>query len=154
MRRQEKEERDVIEAELALVKAKAFGNEQKIAEAQWALEREKAEAVEAKALAERETSEAEAAKVRWAEEQQEAAAVAAAMGAKLAAAEAQLLRDVEEEEEAAMCEQDRDVKAMAALKKIAQQASPIGIGQSEFFRIQLMAASSRVKTILPSIFES
>ena len=31
---------------------------------------------------------------------------------------------------------------------------PIGIGQSEFFRIQLMAASTRVMITLPSIFES
>jgi hypothetical protein len=37
---------------------------------------------------------------------------------------------------------------------MAQQAKPIGIGQSEFFRTQLRAASNRVKMTLPSIFES
>jgi hypothetical protein len=41
-----------------------------------------------------------------------------------------------------------------AIISIAQQARPIGIGQSEFLRIQLMAASTRVKMMLPSIFES
>jgi hypothetical protein len=35
---------------------------------------------------------------------------------------------------------------------MAQQAKPIGIGQSEFFRTQLSAASNRVKMTLPSIF--
>jgi hypothetical protein len=37
---------------------------------------------------------------------------------------------------------------------MAQQASPIGIGQSELLRIQLMAVSSWVKMMLPSILES
>jgi hypothetical protein len=37
---------------------------------------------------------------------------------------------------------------------MAQQANPMGIGQSEFFRTQLSAASNRVKITLPSIFES
>jgi hypothetical protein len=37
---------------------------------------------------------------------------------------------------------------------MAQQASPIGIGQRELLRIQLIAASKRVKITLPSIFES
>jgi hypothetical protein len=37
---------------------------------------------------------------------------------------------------------------------MAQQARPIGMGQSEFLRIQFMAASSCVKMTLPSIFES
>src|SRR5439155_21503445 len=37
---------------------------------------------------------------------------------------------------------------------MAQQANPIGIGQSEFFRTQLSAASKRVKITFPSIFES
>ena len=37
---------------------------------------------------------------------------------------------------------------------MAQQASPIGIGQRELLRIQLIAASRRVKITLPSIFES
>ena len=37
---------------------------------------------------------------------------------------------------------------------MAQQASPIGIGQRELLRIQLIAASMRVKITLPSIFES
>ena len=41
-----------------------------------------------------------------------------------------------------------------AMSSIAQQARPIGIGQSEFFRIQLIAASRRVMMMLPSIFES
>jgi hypothetical protein len=41
-----------------------------------------------------------------------------------------------------------------AINSMAQQASPIGIGQSEFFRIQFMAASIRVKITFPSIFES
>jgi hypothetical protein len=41
-----------------------------------------------------------------------------------------------------------------AINSIAQQASPIGIGHSEFLRIQLMAASTRVMMMLPSIFES
>ena len=44
--------------------------------------------------------------------------------------------------------------AAVAINSIAQQARPIGIGQSEFLRIQLIAASSRVKMTLPSIFES
>ena len=34
---------------------------------------------------------------------------------------------------------------------MAQQAKPIGIGHREFFRIQLMAASTRVKKTLPSL---
>jgi len=37
---------------------------------------------------------------------------------------------------------------------MAQQASPMGIGQSEFLRIQLIQASSREKMMLPSILES
>src|SRR6202022_2466264 len=37
---------------------------------------------------------------------------------------------------------------------IAQQARPIGIGQREFFRIQLMHASNLEIITLPSIFES
>ena len=41
-----------------------------------------------------------------------------------------------------------------AISSIAQQASPIGIGHSEFFRIQLIAESNCVKITLPSIFES
>ena len=41
-----------------------------------------------------------------------------------------------------------------AISSIAQQAKPIGIGHNEFFRIQLMAASTRVTITLPSIFES
>jgi len=36
---------------------------------------------------------------------------------------------------------------------MAQQARPIGMGQSEFLRIQLMEASSVVITTLPSTFE-
>ena len=44
--------------------------------------------------------------------------------------------------------------APVAISSIAQQARPIGIGQSEFLRIQFIAASSRVKMTLPSIFES
>ena len=44
--------------------------------------------------------------------------------------------------------------APVAISSIAQQARPMGIGQSEFLRIQLMAASTRVKMILPSILES
>jgi hypothetical protein len=45
-------------------------------------------------------------------------------------------------------------EAPVAINSIAQQASPIGMGQSEFLRIQFMAASSRVKITFPSIFES
>lgn len=41
-----------------------------------------------------------------------------------------------------------------AIISIAQQARPIGIGQSEFLRIQFIAASTRVTMTLPSIFES
>src|SRR5437588_1954789 len=44
--------------------------------------------------------------------------------------------------------------AAVAINSIAQQARPIGIGQSEFLRTQLKAASSRVKITLPSILES
>src|SRR5882724_5462783 len=44
--------------------------------------------------------------------------------------------------------------AAVAINSMAQQASPIGIGQSEFFRTQLSAASKRVKITFPSIFES
>src|ERR1700736_6295223 len=42
----------------------------------------------------------------------------------------------------------------AAIISIAQQARPIGIGQSEFFRIQLMQASRREKMTLPCNLES
>src|ERR1700740_2757854 len=42
----------------------------------------------------------------------------------------------------------------AAISSIAQQANPIGIGQSEFLRIQLIQASSRETMMLPSILES
>src|SRR6266700_909033 len=45
-------------------------------------------------------------------------------------------------------------EAAVAINSIAQQASPIGIGQSEFLRTQLSAASKRVKITLPSILES
>ena len=45
-------------------------------------------------------------------------------------------------------------EAPVAISSIAQQASPIGIGQSEFFRIQLIEASRRVMITLPSILES
>ena len=41
-----------------------------------------------------------------------------------------------------------------AMSSMAQQASPMGMGQSEFLRIQFMAASSWVKITFPSIFES
>lgn len=37
---------------------------------------------------------------------------------------------------------------------MAQHARPIGIGHNEFFRIQLIAASTRVMITFPSIFES
>jgi hypothetical protein len=40
-----------------------------------------------------------------------------------------------------------------AMSSIAQQASPIGMGQREFFRIQFIAASRVVKTTFPSTFE-
>jgi hypothetical protein len=36
---------------------------------------------------------------------------------------------------------------------MAQQAKPMGMGQSEFFLIQLTAASRVVKTTFPSTFE-
>jgi hypothetical protein len=49
-----------------------------------------------------------------------------------------------------MSKRDED----AAISSMAQQASPIGIGQRELLRIQLIAASSCVKMTLPSIFES
>jgi len=38
-----------------------------------------------------------------------------------------------------------------AINSIAQQASPIGIGQMELLRIQLMTASARDTTTSPSI---
>ena len=41
-----------------------------------------------------------------------------------------------------------------AMSSMAQQASPMGMGQSEFLRIQFMAASRWVKITFPSIFES
>ena len=41
-----------------------------------------------------------------------------------------------------------------AINSIAQQAKPMGIGHSEFLRIQLIAASTRVTITLPSILES
>src|ERR1700733_13786220 len=41
----------------------------------------------------------------------------------------------------------------AAMSSIAQQARPMGMGQSEFLRIQLMDASRVVMTTLPSTFE-
>lgn len=44
--------------------------------------------------------------------------------------------------------------APVAINSIAQQARPIGMGQREFLRIQLMAASRRVKMMLPSTLES
>ena len=44
--------------------------------------------------------------------------------------------------------------APAAMSSMAQQARPIGIGQSEFLRIQFIAASACVKMMFPSIFES
>src|SRR5438876_2356771 len=44
--------------------------------------------------------------------------------------------------------------AAVAINSIAQQARPIGIGQSEFLRTQFRAASKRVKITFPSIFES
>ena len=40
------------------------------------------------------------------------------------------------------------------MSSIAQQAKPIGIGQSELLRIQLMAASTCVKITFPSILAS
>src|SRR3954451_15108804 len=45
-------------------------------------------------------------------------------------------------------------EAPVAISSIAQHARPVGIGQSEFLRIQLIDASSRVKITFPSIFES
>jgi hypothetical protein len=41
-----------------------------------------------------------------------------------------------------------------AINSMAQQANPIGIGQSEFLRTQLSAASNRVKITFPSTLES
>src|SRR5882762_2147592 len=43
--------------------------------------------------------------------------------------------------------------APAAISSIAQQAKPIGIGHREFLRNQFKAASRRVWTTSPSIFE-
>ncbi len=42
----------------------------------------------------------------------------------------------------------------AAISSMAQQANPMGIGQSEFLRIQLIQASTCEKMMLPSILES
>jgi hypothetical protein len=42
----------------------------------------------------------------------------------------------------------------AAINSMAQQASPIGMGQREFFLIQLIAASNLVMITFPSILES
>ncbi len=42
----------------------------------------------------------------------------------------------------------------AAINSIAQHAKPIGMGQREFLRIQLIAESSRVTITFPSILES
>ena len=42
----------------------------------------------------------------------------------------------------------------AAIISIAQQARPIGMGHSEFLRIQLMHASRREKMMFPSTLES
>ena len=42
----------------------------------------------------------------------------------------------------------------AAINSMAQHASPIGMGQREFLRIQFIAASIVVKITLPSTFES
>ena len=47
-----------------------------------------------------------------------------------------------------------NLDAAVAINSIAQQASPIGIGQREFLRTQFSAASKRVKITLPSILES
>src|SRR5207249_8936163 len=44
--------------------------------------------------------------------------------------------------------------APVAINSMAQQARPIGIGQREFFRNQLIAASSFVWMTSPSILES
>jgi tetratricopeptide (TPR) repeat protein len=49
---------------------------------------------------------------------------------------------------------DADGEEAVAISSIAQQASPIGMGHREFLRIQLIAASTWVKMMLPSIFES
>src|SRR6266568_225872 len=43
--------------------------------------------------------------------------------------------------------------AATAISSMAQQASPMGIGHNEFFRNQFNAASTRVTTTPPSIFE-
>ncbi len=40
------------------------------------------------------------------------------------------------------------------MSSMAQQARPMGMGHREFFRIQLMAESSLVKMMFPSILES
>ena len=40
------------------------------------------------------------------------------------------------------------------MSSMAQHAKPIGIGQSEFLRIQLIQASSLEKMMLPSTLES
>jgi hypothetical protein len=42
----------------------------------------------------------------------------------------------------------------AAIISMAQQARPMGIGQREFFRIQLMHESNLEMMTLPSTFES
>ena len=43
--------------------------------------------------------------------------------------------------------------APAAINSMAQHANPIGIGHSDCLRHQLIAASTRVTTTSPSIFE-
>ena len=43
--------------------------------------------------------------------------------------------------------------APAAINSMAQHASPIGIGQTEFLRNQFNAASTRVTMTSPSILE-
>src|ERR1043166_9372256 len=44
--------------------------------------------------------------------------------------------------------------AAVAINSMAQQANPIGIGQSEFFRAQWSSASKRVKSTCPMILDS
>jgi hypothetical protein len=43
---------------------------------------------------------------------------------------------------------------LAAMSSMAQQASPMGMGQRELLRIQLMAVSNWVKITFPSTLES
>lgn len=88
-RRQEKHERDSVEAEMALLRAQAAHDEQRVVQAQAALEKEIAEADAVKAKADEEKVAAEVARLEWTEAVERAAVAAAdAAAADAAAADA------------------------------------------------------------------